>query len=170
MASRRKLIWVRCASQAIALTAANDAEAFDPIQQFRGDMGITRNLPGTTVTRSRISVFATGATAGAVPVWIGMRKTSFPEITQINSDPLYAIDVGPDRDETNDWMLWDAMYPNHGADATTGQPNAITYEYDVKSQRKLDEAGDTLGIFVSKPTSTGTLTVYVSTSILLMLS
>lgn len=167
--SRRKLVWARTGVQTIVLPAAASGLGYDPLAPFRIDMGILRNLPGTTVARVRISTFAGSLTSGTFPIWLGLRKATFNEVTEIGTDAAFALNNAPQRAETDDWMLWDAMYPNHGADVTTGLPNACTYEYDVKSMRKLDEAGETLLLMAGKETSVASVSVLTSISVLLML-
>lgn len=172
MSSRRKLVWARTATSANALTAAAEGDVFDLLQQFRATMGLAAGVggpPGLTVVRCRLSFFAASLTAGAIPLFAGVRPISTTDFAEALAGGTEGLEVMPGRDQHADWMFWTAMYPNQGADATTGVPNALTYEYDVRSQRKLDEVGYTLGLFLGKETSTNGVTVNWSASVLVML-
>lgn len=166
--ARRKLVWAR-KTFTFGMTAAADGESTDMLSQFRTDMGILANLPGVTVMRIRADVFAANGTAGATPFFVGIRPSTMKEIAEMGTDPAFALTSAPQNDALEDWMYWRAIYPNHGADAVSGLPNASTYEIDVRAMRKLDEPGQTLGLYVGKGLSTGTLAVLCTTSVLLAL-
>lgn len=167
--SKRKLIWARTNVVTLALPAAASAQCWDLLQNTRTGMGILLNLPGVTVMRTRLDVFAPTLSAGSFPYTVGVRTATIAEFTELNGDAVFRLNSAPNRDTTADWMLWKACYPNHGADATTGVPNASTYELDVRSMRKMDELSQTLLFMVGKETSTAGFSVSVSASVLLAL-
>lgn len=166
--SKRKLVWTR-RTQNNALVAGASATWIDLLAEWRVIMGITANLPGCTVMRIRADIFAASLTAGAQPLWVGIRKATLREVTEAGADAAYALNSSAGREPNADWMYWRALYPNHGADATSGVPNAMTYEIDVRAMRKLDEAQETLVAVLSKELSTGGYTPYLSASVLLAL-
>lgn len=166
--SKRKLVWARRV-QNTALVAAASAAWVDLLAEFRVMMGITANIPGTTVSRVRMDCFSANLSAGGFPTTVGLRVMTIREFTEAQADPAYALNLSPLREPGADWMYWRALYPNHGADPTTGVPNALTYELDVRSMRRLDEAQETLAYCVSKEASTGGYTHFNSASVLLAL-
>lgn len=168
MSQRRKLVWART-QFSTAYTAAAFANWFDVLSTFRTAMGINANLPGCTVARTRIDLFAANLATGAPPLTVGLKVLTLREMNEAVIDPAYALGTSPQTETNADWMLWRGLYPNHGSDPTTGVPNAMTYEFDVKSMRRLDEAGETLGWCGSKQTTTAGYTVFTSISCLLAL-
>lgn len=167
--SKRKLVWARVTLAQIALTAAADAEAADFLTPFRSQMGILMNLPGTTISRVHVNVFAANLSAGGLPLFVGLKVATMREAAEAVADPAFALTTGPQGEPNADWMMWRALYPNLGQDPVTGVPNATVYDIDVRSMRRLDEAQETLVFYAQKPLSTGGYTVFVSASILLAL-
>lgn len=166
--ARRRLTWVRTLNIGQVLPAAASGAAVDLFNGYRADMGITRNLPGTTVARVRAAFFIAGLSAGTSPIWVGLRKSTIQETLEAQTDPVFGLNSAPNRAEGADWAFWSALYPNHGSDPTTGIPNAATYEFDVKAMRKLDEIDETYSFFAGKETSTAGVTVNATFSVLLM--
>lgn len=150
------------------MTAAADAEWTDCMAQFRAMMGITANLPGTTVSRVRLDFFA-ASVSNASPTYIGLQKVKLTDITDYQASAAQSLAAAPHSELHADWMLWRALYPNHGADPTTGLPNAATYEIDVRAMRRLDEAQETLALVVGKSTTVAGWSALVSCSVLLAL-
>lgn len=166
--NKRKLVWAR-RTRSVALPAASTGDLDDVLIPFRAMMGITANLPGTTVSRCRLDIFAATMGAGTFPFQIGLRTVNLRDVTEAGTDPAYALNISPGVEIGADWMYWRSFFPNHGSDPTTGVPNAATYEVDVKSMRRLDEPQETLGLFISKPLSTAGVTINTSISVLLAL-
>lgn len=168
MASRRrKLIWARQTSSH-AMTAAADAEWTDALGNFRSLMGINMNLPGTTVSRVRLDVAAANV-GNFQPTYVGLQKVKISDVLNYVAVPAEGLTASPNREYHSDWMLWRVLFPNHGADPTSGLPNAQTYELDVRAMRRLDEAQETLGLVFSKETSVSGYTVQYAISVLLAL-
>lgn len=164
--SKRKLVWTRRA-QNNALLAAASATWIDLLAEFRVVMGITANLPGTTCMRIRADVFAASLTAGSAPLFCGIRVATLREMTEAGADAAYALNASAYREPDADWMFWRAFMPNHGADPVNGVPNAMTYEIDVRSMRKLEEAQQTLALVFSKETSTsGYVPIFAGSTLL----
>ena len=65
-----------------------------------------------------------------------------------------------------DWLAWQP-HPHVGADGITGTSNAR--DIDVRSQRKLDEVGQTLWLAWDQQSATVTWTVTFTLSVLLKL-
>lgn len=168
MNNRRKLVWAR-SSQISALTAAADAEVVDVLATFRTLMGITANIPGTTVVRTRMDLFAANLAAGGFPTYVGLKVNTLREVAEAQADAAFALNSGPQIETNADWFYWRALYPNMGADPTIGTANHISFELDIKSMRRLDEPSETVGLWVQKPVSTAGYSVYSTTSILLAL-
>lgn len=152
----------------MSLTAAASASWTDLLGNFRTTMGILANLPGTTVSRVRLDVFVANAGTG-LPVYVGLQKVKISDVLNYVAVPAEALAASPAREMHSDWMLWRALYANHGSDPVTGVSNAATYELDVRAMRRLDEAQETLGMVFGKETSAGGFTVFVSSSVLLAL-
>lgn len=172
MSSRRKLVWARIATSSNALTAAAEGDCFDLLQQFRANMGIGAGFggpPGLTVARVRLSIFSASLTAGAIPLFTGIRVMNLVDFVEASAGGVEGLEVSPGRDINADWMHWAASYPNHGSDPTTGVPNALTYDFDIRAMRKVEEIGQTLVLCIGKETSVAGATLVWSCSTLLML-
>lgn len=172
--ARRKLVWARTPVISMGLTAAAEGDSFDLLSGFRNSMGLSTATgvggpPGLTVARVRLSVFAASLTAGAIPMFVGVRVMNAVDQTEAAGGGAEGLEVSPNRDPHADWMLWAACFPNHGSDPTTGVPNALTYDFDVRAMRKLDEVGLTLSLVIGKETSTNAATLSAAASVLLML-
>jgi len=109
---------------------------------------------GVTVTRVRGRVIVQETTATPTNDFVGLglviedRNSSVAEIPK------------PFADDHVDWLAW---YPltRFGSDGITG--TAVSWEIDVKSQRRLDEVGQTLWLSLDAAvTSTWSLTVVLS--------
>lgn len=167
--ARRKLIWARGPAFTQAFGAPAAAFWFDPLSGFRVQMGVVRGPPGITIMRSRYSFFVANIGAGAYPIWTAARVIGIESLLEAQTDPVHALELSPQTDPHNDWMMYEPLYPNHGADPVTGVPNAATFDIDVKSMRKADELGETLGLVISKPASVAGFSVTWSSSVLVAL-
>jgi len=157
---RRNRVWART-SHIMTNMATGVVNVEDLLSDFRADMGITKNLPGTTI----------GAIKG--------RLTWCPDSIPVAGSPdslLWGIRVGADVDDAldldpaflhQDWMLYDRVaWTNNG---NVGMPQHIgEVELNGRAMRKLDEIGQTLWLSAIFSGS-GTLDLFVSTSVLLIL-
>lgn len=172
--SRRRTVWARFVGSPFGLTAAAEGDVVDILTPFRVQMGLAAGPavggpPGITIVRIRMDVFSASLTGGAIPFWVGIRKINRVDLDEASVGGTEGLEVSPNRDPHADWMAYHVCYPNHGADPTTGVPNAHTSHVDVRAMRKIDEVGDTLGLFVGKELSVAAATVFISTSVLVML-
>lgn len=140
----------------------------DLLASFRLQYGINQGPPGLTIMRIRGILYATGVSGAPFLTW-AVRVADISEVLNFASlTTAQKNNLGPGSDQYADWMAWQTIMPNHGADPTTGVPNAGTYEVDVRSMRKLDELGQTL-VFVAQKIGSPTPTLFQSTNVLLAL-
>lgn len=169
---RRKLIWARSLDlfqPPASLPAAGTA--VDLLAQFRLDGGSTL---GCTVTRIRLDLNYQYNNPGAV-------NPTTQDILAVGIivDQLQASQAEvprPGVEEHADWMYWRRKSLVGSLDAVPfGTGTAPVYHYaeqiDVKSQRKLEELGETLWFVLDPSFSTGTPVagVNVNASVLLRL-
>jgi len=135
--ARRKMIWART-NQASGQGLDTTVNAFDLLTGFRSQNGGAMPL-GTTVTRVRIdlAVFPVVGVSGIL--YGGLIVETAPLATGSFPDPF----LQPHED----WMWWrgmPAVPPATSADQ--GDTIAAAYEIDVRSQRKMEELGQTLAL------------------------
>lgn len=182
MARRRKLVWARMAPAMTSLTGVNAAaggavESQDLLTDFRTQMGITAGPVGLTVMRIRMHIswvspiLATEAAGTAIGVYYGIKVADLTDLTSQETTELPGR--GPQIDKHVDWMAWGRVpMKNVGYSAAGAVLNGAGWEeVDVRSMRKLDELGQTLGLWVQATNSAGTTVsgVTVSTSVLVAL-
>jgi hypothetical protein len=151
----RRLVW----SRSIKSESAATSGAYDLLEDFRLATQYGAQPLGTTVTRVRGYLVLsspsvttpTGITWGLV---VEDRAAAVAEVPK------------PQQERHVDWLAWQP-HPHVGTDGITGTANAR--EIDVRSQRKLDEVGQTLWLAWDQTSATVTWTVAFSLSVLLKL-
>lgn len=144
----------------------------DLLQTFRTQAGITAGPVGLTVMRTRIHVGSVGFNGTNLPsneIVLGVRVFDRDEAIQAEAGPAgnWAVPTDPHAD----WMAVEYMSPQGGSSTAF----LLDHHIDVKSMRKIDELGQTLGMVVSNvppndgATTGGSININVSTSVLLAL-
>ncbi|WP_157034563.1 hypothetical protein [Corynebacterium jeddahense] len=128
---RRKMIWVRDVG---ASPAATPTGATDLLTDFRALNGGAQPL-GVTVTRMR----------GRLAAQVSASPTFLTDMTVgaiVLPRTIPAADIPtPVTDLHADWLMWQPMDGlGQGAASAAG----FSVEIDVRSQRKMDEVGETL--------------------------
>jgi len=155
--ARRRRVWARTSFQLATVDPAPATDVTDMLDHF------------VTASLGRVEV---GCTVGAVKLDLAVSRVSG---TAPNPGVIWGLIVGPrtlDPDDLNpadfttaagahsDWMMW-------------GFAPVVAFEgvrhYDVKSQRKLDEVGDTLWFAVTGNAGADVYNVKVTASTLLLL-
>ena len=152
---RRRLVW----SRSIKSESGATSGAYDLLEDFRLATQYGAQPLGTTITRVRGSLVLgppsvttpTGITWGLVVEDRAALATEVPK---------------PQQERHVDWLAWQP-HPHVGADGITGTANAR--EIDVRSQRRLDEVGQTLWLAWDQASATVTWTVTFTLSVLLRL-
>lgn len=171
--ARRRLIWAR--SQDLfqppaGLPAAGTA--VDLLAQFRADGG---NSMGCTVTRVRLDIGFQINNPGAVNLTSQDQLAAGVIVDQIQANQAEV--PRPGAEEHADWMYW------RRSPYTTNPESAVPYgtgtapvyhmvwTVDIKSQRKIEELGQTLWLVLDPSYSTGVPIVGVNanSSVLLRL-
>lgn len=179
--ARRKLIWARMSPAISTLTNLNTGvggaiESQDLLQSFRSQAGTTRGPVGLTVMRVRMKFyFNTGTAAADVLagnlIYYGLRVMDFNEL--VRQETAETFDQGPITDAHSDWMAWGAIPVKATNFNSAGSTTLVSgwEEVDVKSMRKIDELGQTLGLVLQGTNATVSSygTVHASTSVLLAL-
>jgi hypothetical protein len=134
---RRKLVW---ANQSISNTAFldNTLQQEDLLAAFRAAGG---SMQGATVTRTLITLrFSTDAAPGPddnLSVGLVKATTSAPDVPDVVLEPFA------------DWALNDRLYT--GANGQVGVADGANLgRWDIRSQRKLDEVGETWWLIYKK--------------------
>jgi len=155
--ARRRRVWARHSSQFAVVDPTPLASVVDLLDLF------------AAAALGRASV---GTTIGAVKLQLGVVRNTG---TAPNPGVLWGLQVGPrtmdpaDLDPGDftgaagahaDWMMWTFCGPT----GLTGHQ-----AYDIKSQRKMDEVGQTLWFAVAGNSGTDTFNVKVTASTLLLL-
>ena len=134
-------------------------DGVDLLTTFRSAAEYGAQPIGVTVTRvrGRVSLRETTATATNDHFGVGLL------IEDRNS--LASEIPHPYSDEHADWMMWMPLTA-YGQDGITG--SWASYEFDVKSQRRMDEVGQTLWLSMDAAV-TSTFSAVISLSVLLKL-
>jgi len=136
VAPRRRLIWARN-SQAGLLSDVQPQLGHDLLEDFRTQNDGSQPL-GCTVTRIRmqLTLQTTLSLAGGVVAGI--------KVDQRNSDIL-AAESNPATFPHEDWMYW-SWHPAVPAGAVDNPGDSVvaSFDVDVRSQRKMEELGDSL--------------------------
>lgn len=141
------MFWVRTNNQ-FAASAANSAGIVDVLAGFNTAYGA--DLFGFTITRIVGNMTMTSSdTAPAPPyMWsVGLRVEDGSTIAAVNTDAEQRT-LAPDEDPYSDWMY---ATNRHGFSTSEGNvglssgPNR--WEIDIRSQRRLDELGQSLYLF-----------------------
>ena len=142
-AVRRRMIWAREAQSFASGTVAHDLLA-----DFREDNG-GGNLLGVTITRIRLNVHILWDGTPAVGNWV------YSGIYVDHQNHTAGEVSGPLSDQHEDWMAYNMLSRAGDGEVSVGTTGHLTHHViDVKSQRKLDELGDTLW-FVTTEGGTG---------------
>lgn len=164
--ARRKLIWARSLSLDSTATPAAGV-AHDLLAQFRTDGGSSL---GATVTRVRIDFTLVWTLAAATDIPFNSLAVG-AIVDQLQLDQTEV--PRPGDEEHADWMFWKrfSAVPEYSAlTGTAGVTVTAHHAWDIRSQRKVEELGQTLW-FVVDPTYTGSnvLSCRANASVLLKL-
>lgn len=176
--ARRKLIWARQPLAVSTLTNVSAGiggaiESNDLLQVFRAEAGLLKGPVGLTVMRVRLHInfdISTGAVGDSIRqfggVYYGIRVFDTQELSEL--DVTEVVARGPVSDPHADWMTWGRV----PAKTSIGTNTVGWEEVDVRSMRKIDELGQTLGIVLQATSSSASSVVSIvtaSTSVLLAL-
>lgn len=164
--ARRKLIWARSTSLDAAPAPAAGV-AHDLLAQFRTDGGSSL---GATVTRVRIDYTLVWTLDAATAIPFNQLAVGVI-VDQLQLDQTEV--PRPGDEEHADWMYWrrHTAVPEFSAlTGTAGVTVTGSWSVDVRSQRKVEELGQTLW-FVMDPTYTASnvLSYRANASVLLKL-
>ena len=132
---RRKRVWARTS---FGLNYSAAAQSLDMLAALRTKLGAIP--PGATVGGIRLSLYfdynaAHTAVADDATIFVGIL---------VGPDTLDADDISPLSNLFLDWMYWERFQTHVGATADT----RVGVERQIRSMRKLEEAGDTLWLAV----------------------
>ena len=149
---RRRLVWSR--SRNVFVGVGTSGDGVDLLTQFRSAAEYGAQPIGTTITRVRGRLILQETTATPTNDFFGLglvvedRNATSAEVPK------------PFADDHVDWLAW-LPFARFGQDGITGL--AVSWEIDVRSQRKLDEVGQTLWLTMDAAvTSTWSATVVLS--------
>lgn len=167
-APRRKMVWARqTATGSPSTVAAGQTVVFDLLSQFRAEYGGATPL-GATVTRARIDL---GTQAIQTAGFVGCLTAGLIVDQALNAaHPLSEV-PDPAVEIHADWMFWRTYFPLPAGDGDNLGITGLTtsaYEIDVRSQRKMEELGESLFFVVRNSTASSHL-VQVGASVLLKL-
>lgn len=179
--ARRKLIWARMPRATTTLTRVNGStgggiETQDLLSDFRSMMGLTAGPVGLTVMRIRMFIewradpVNDSVSIQANGLYYGIKVMDYADTVLQEATEVPAR--GPMLAPHDDWMCWGQV---NSKSAFLTSTNVNQYagwsEVDVRSMRKIDELGQTLGLQVQStlPTAGATPTVLTTTSVLLAL-
>lgn len=182
--ARRKLIWARTpfavtSLEGVAAGTGGAIEVQDLLAPYRTEAGITRGPVGLTVVRIRMTIgFDVTATdaSGTVAqiraiggIYYGIRVYDFPELAAEEAAGIVAR--GPMIEPHLDWMTWGRVPVRHTSVPVAASTNIIgNADVDVRSMRKIDELGQTLGLAVQTTSGgAGVAAITCQTSVLLAL-
>jgi hypothetical protein len=149
---RRRLVWSRTRSVFVGVGTSGDA--VDLLTTFRSAAEYGAQPIGVTVTRVRGRIILTETTATATNDFFGLGLVVEDRNSTVAEVPK------PFADDHVDWLAWMPL-ARVGQDGLTGSFNS--WEIDVRSQRKLDEVGQTLWLTMDAAvTSTWSATVVLS--------
>lgn len=177
--ARRKLIWARMPRATTTMTRVTGAagggiETQDLLADFRTQAGITAGPVGLTVMRIRMFLQWAADTANdgisidANGLYYGIKVFDMGDLTTQEATEVPAR--GPMLAPHDDWMAWGQVNTKLLAGPSQTRFSGWA-EIDVRSMRKLDELGQTLGLQVQStlPTAGAAPTVLTTTSVLLAL-
>lgn len=180
--ARRKLIWTRMAPaitslNPVGVASGNMVESQDLLQTFRNEAGITRGPVGLTVMRIRMLITADLSTNNSLAnirasagLYYGIRVCDFSQLAA--EEAVEAPNFGPQLDPHADWMTWGRvpMKALTQVDASN-QTGLFWEEVDVRAMRKMEELGQTLGLYIQTTTGAAAVVsnVLASTSVLVAL-
>jgi len=142
--SRRRLFWARFDGQQ-TFTTGNDGLVVNLLADFETAYGA--DLFGFTITRivgNFTHASNAGTAAAGYTLGVGLRIEDEQSVSNTNTD-AEQIALAPQNDQFSDWMFARVM---HGA-VTGATDYALAlqesrYEIDLRSQRRLDELGQSL--------------------------
>jgi len=155
--ARRRRVWARSSVLLSGITAAAPAIT-QVLDIYEAAAKLARVEGGTTVGAVKLFVDL-GRTAGATlnsGVFCGLQVAGRGS----DADDINPADLGLVAEGHQDWMFW-------AWQGLFQQP--ATVFYDVKSQRKIQEVGETLWFAVGTPIAADTFSVRVTASTLLLL-
>lgn len=176
--ARRKLIWARQPLAITTLTNINASqggsiESNDLLAGFRSEAGLLKGPVGLTAMRIRLHINFDLTTDGITNtvrqfggIYYGVRVFDTTELSELDVTEL--PNRGPYLDPHADWMTWGRV----PAKTNIGTNVVGWEEVDVRSMRKIEELGQTLGLVLQATTgsATGVLqTITASTSVLFAL-
>lgn len=179
--ARRKLIWARMPRATTSLTRINGStgggiESQDLLADFRTQMGVTAGPVGLTVMRVRMfiqwaaDVVNDGVSIDANGLYFGIKVFDTLDLSTQETTEVPAR--GPMLSPHDDWMAWGQVNTKtlYRAGGTTDRYQGWM-EVDVRSMRKIDELGQTLGLQCQStlPTAGAVPQCLTSTSVLLAL-
>jgi len=154
-AQRRKLIWARHITENAAMT---NPQQIDLLDEFRTVNGGAQPI-GSTVTRVVIS-YAQARVAASAVAGSGV-------IVGLIVAPTIAAQVPlPVTQPHEDWMYWKYLRYWDAGRASQGQ---AAWDFDVRSQRKMAELGQTLWFVAQAQPFVATDTFSLAASVLLRL-
>lgn len=180
--ARRKLIWARMPRATTTVTrvdgtAGGAIESQDLLADFRTRAGIVTGPVGLTVMRIRMFIQWTaestdndGASINANGLYYGIKVMEWNDLVLQEATEVPAR--GPMLAPHDDWMCWGMVNTKGAWGAPATEPVLFGWaEVDVRSMRKVDELGQTLGLQVQTtlPTAGSTPQVLTTTSVLLAL-
>jgi len=131
---RRKRVWAR--TRHTVLDGTNICSIEDLLADFRSDLGVTKNVPGTTI----------GGIVGRI-VWepSAVAAGQLDELTMgiiVAPDTVENVDIeaGSGAHQHLDWM-W-MLRTGWGGNSAGGIPMYV--DLQIRAKRKLDEIGQTL--------------------------
>ena len=154
---RRRLVWSR--SRNVFVGVGTTGDGVDLLTTFRSAAEYGAQPIGVTITRVRGRVVLQETTATKTNDFLGLGLVVEDRNSAVADVPK------PFADDHVDWMAWLPMTA-FGQDGITGQ--VASFEIDVRSQRRLDEVGQTLWLTMDAAV-TSTFSVTIVLSVLLRL-
>jgi len=150
---RRKLVWT---SQTITVTMASGA--FSPGVDLLQEIEVAgASKLGATVMRTHLSALVGW---GAPPIgngafmWLGLKITTAAEL---------ATGINIPTAQNLDWLLVRQLLATYSANVIDGY---TPLEIDNRSKRKVEEMGQTYGLFLFNPTPVSQTTIFFARTLL----
>lgn len=154
----RKFVWARSRGEYVPGEASSAGA--DLLADFKARAGGNILIGATVMT---VRGFVVPDVASGELEWgtFGIRVCN---LADVEGDPAGQVDQTPDSNPEADWMGWFPYIVDYRAatrpENATWQDNASPWSVDVGSNRRMEELGETLGLFFSTGLE-GTFGVYM---------
>jgi hypothetical protein len=141
---RRRTQWARVSLNNVGPVHGPSVNADDLLANWRTAAGVTLNIPEFTIARIHIKISIAFSWSPATITANSLAHFALT-VDSINQAPLNPLT----NQYQQSYMMWDAIYGTEqlfqgGGDLTTLGDSVLYRTIDIRSKRKLGNAGDTL--------------------------